>query len=332
MSHGTGGVRDRDARVGRQDRPARYPPRVSRTPEYAAALRTALGRAVSGADAGELARATEALVARYRSVAPASAPILASRVHVAAYASYRMPATHAALARVLDAVADRGLAPRSLLDLGGGTGAAAWAAAGVFASLESITVLDQVEDALALGRVPRRRRTVAGPGRRDLPSGLRRRVARPGGRPRHRVVRPQRARRAPAGRARRRRDAARTGRRRRRAGHPRRLRPGAARPGGAHGGRLDPARSVPPRGGLSSGARATGATSRLAWNAPPSTAASRAPSCPTRTRSSRGSRPRPRRRGTPASRGDVGPNPPTSVEAQGIRRVPGVPARRHRGS
>ncbi|GEO28252.1 rRNA methyltransferase [Terrabacter aerolatus] len=103
-------------------------------------------------DERELARATEALVSRYRSVAPATAPILASRVHVAAYAAYRMPATHAALAKALGAVADRGLAPRSLLDLGGGTGAAAWAAAGVFESLEAVTVLDQVEDALALGR------------------------------------------------------------------------------------------------------------------------------------------------------------------------------------
>ena len=105
-----------------------------------------------GSDERELTRATEALVSRYRSVAPASAPILASRVHVAAYAAYRMPATHAALSRVMVDLADRGLAPRSLLDLGGGTGAAAWAAAGAFDSLESVTVLDQVEDALALGR------------------------------------------------------------------------------------------------------------------------------------------------------------------------------------
>ena len=129
-----------------------YPPRVSRTPAYAAELRAALGRAVRGVDERELARATEALVARYRAVAPASAPILASRVHVAAYATYRMPATHAALSQVLEDVAGRGLAPRSLLDLGGGTGAAAWAAAGAFDSLETITVLDQVEDALTLGR------------------------------------------------------------------------------------------------------------------------------------------------------------------------------------
>ena len=91
-------------------------------------------------------------MSRYRSVAPASAPILASPVHVAAYAAYRMPATHAALSRVMTELAERGLAPRSVLDLGGGTGAAAWAAAGAFDSLESVTVLDQVEDALALGR------------------------------------------------------------------------------------------------------------------------------------------------------------------------------------
>src|SRR4051812_45585354 len=63
-----------------------------------------------------------------------------------------MPGVLAALARVLGELAFRGLEPRSLLDLGGGTGAAAWAAAGAFGSLETVTVLDQVDDALALGR------------------------------------------------------------------------------------------------------------------------------------------------------------------------------------
>lgn len=95
-------------------------------------------------------------MARYRSVAAASAPILVSPVHVAAYAAYRMPATHAALSRVLSEVAAplaaSGLEPRSQLDLGGGTGAAAWAAAGAFPSIESVTVLDQVGEALQLGR------------------------------------------------------------------------------------------------------------------------------------------------------------------------------------
>ncbi|EWT00671.1 rRNA methyltransferase [Intrasporangium oryzae NRRL B-24470] len=123
---------------------------------YAAALRSALERAVRGVPERDLAAATESLVARYRSVAAASAPILASPVHVVAYAAYRMPATHAALSRVLrdvaSALAGSGLEPRTQLDLGGGTGAAAWAAAGAFPSIESVTVLDQVGEALRLGR------------------------------------------------------------------------------------------------------------------------------------------------------------------------------------
>jgi ribosomal protein RSM22 (predicted rRNA methylase) len=91
-------------------------------------------------------------VARYRAVAAASAPILASRVHVVAYAAYRMPATTAAMRRVLGVVAGSGFTPETMLDLGGGTGAAAWAAADAFPTLREITVLDQVADALALGR------------------------------------------------------------------------------------------------------------------------------------------------------------------------------------
>lgn len=131
-------------------------PEPSTSTTYAAGLRAALERAVRGVPERELAAATEALVARYRTVAPASAPILGSTVQVAAYAAYRMPATHAALSRVLTdvaaAVSGSGLEPRSQLDLGGGTGSAAWAAAGAFPTLESITVLDQVAEALRLGR------------------------------------------------------------------------------------------------------------------------------------------------------------------------------------
>lgn len=122
------------------------------TPTFADELRDALTRAVRGVDERQLARATEALVERYRAVAPAGAPILSSPVHVLAYAAYRMPATHAALARLLGEVAASGVEPTSQLDLGGGTGAAAWAAAAAFPTLERITVLDQVEEALRLGR------------------------------------------------------------------------------------------------------------------------------------------------------------------------------------
>lgn len=100
----------------------------------------------------ELAEATRALVARYRSVRPADAPILWTTSQVAAYAAYRMPATHAALVKVLGDAAFDGFSPRTMLDLGGGTGAAAWAAAERFDDLEKITVLDHIDEVLRLGR------------------------------------------------------------------------------------------------------------------------------------------------------------------------------------
>ena len=121
-------------------------------PRYAAVLRSALGQAVRAVPERDLTAATAALVSRYRSVAPAGAPILGGATQVAAYAAYRMPATHAALVAVLGELASAGLSPRSLVDLGGGTGAAAWAAAECFDRLESIVVLDQVGEALRLGR------------------------------------------------------------------------------------------------------------------------------------------------------------------------------------
>jgi ribosomal protein RSM22 (predicted rRNA methylase) len=125
---------------------------MSAADEFESGLRAALARAVAGLPERELTTVTEALVTRYRAVAAATDPILESRVHVAAYAAYRMPATTAAMRRVLGVVAGAGFAPETLLDLGGGTGAAAWAAAETFPSLRSLTVLDQVDAALALGR------------------------------------------------------------------------------------------------------------------------------------------------------------------------------------
>ncbi|TQM64639.1 small ribosomal subunit Rsm22 [Humibacillus xanthopallidus] len=119
---------------------------------YAAALREAIADVTRGVGSAALASATEALTGRYRSVAPAGPPILDSADRVAAYAAYRMPATHAALARALQAVAATGVEPVSHLDLGGGTGAAAWASAEVFPSLRQITVLDQAAEALRLGQ------------------------------------------------------------------------------------------------------------------------------------------------------------------------------------
>ena len=72
----------------------------------------------------------------------------------AAYAAARMPATHAACTRAMIAVAERlpGFGPASLLDVGAGAGAAAWAATAVWPSLAELTLVDREPAAIALGR------------------------------------------------------------------------------------------------------------------------------------------------------------------------------------
>ena len=139
-------------------------------------LRDALEREASGTSLKQLTEAVTRLSTRYRAVAAASDPILARPVDVLAYAHYRMPATFAAVRSALAALANSGVFDasmvRSMADLGGGTGAAAGAAAQVFERREDISVLDQVPDALDLGQrlakasgVPALQRTVWQQGR-----------------------------------------------------------------------------------------------------------------------------------------------------------------------
>lgn len=124
------------------------------TAELPASLRAGLLAESGAASEERLAQSVGKLIEAYRSGRPASAPILASPVDVAAYAAYRMPATFAAVRTALEQVrtAYPSFSPVSQLDVGGGTGAAAWAAADTFPSLDRITVLDQVGEALDLGR------------------------------------------------------------------------------------------------------------------------------------------------------------------------------------
>ncbi len=73
---------------------------------------------------------------------------------MAAYAAYRMPATFEAVRSALEAFADAvpGWTPGSHVDVGGGTGAAAWAVSATWDGERPVTVLDWAEPALALGR------------------------------------------------------------------------------------------------------------------------------------------------------------------------------------
>ncbi|MFG1954937.1 small ribosomal subunit Rsm22 family protein [Micromonospora sp. NPDC048830] len=117
-------------------------------------LRNSLASALTSARAEALSASVRRLMDEYRSDRVGHAPILTSARDVTAYAAYRMPATFAAVRAALDQVARvvPDFRPRRHLDLGGGTGAATWAATQIFPGLETVTVLDQVSEALALGR------------------------------------------------------------------------------------------------------------------------------------------------------------------------------------
>ena len=117
-------------------------------------LTPALDAVLDGLPADALRRATASLIEAYRSGAPPTQQVLHDPTTAAAYAAYRMPATHAAVSRALRHATDLapGLEVASVVDIGGGTGAATWAAAEAFPGLVSATVLDGSADALTTGQ------------------------------------------------------------------------------------------------------------------------------------------------------------------------------------
>ncbi|UNO42385.1 small ribosomal subunit Rsm22 family protein [Streptomyces sp. MST-110588] len=116
-------------------------------------LRAALAGLLDGLPPKQAAQAVDRLIANYRGRTPTDAPVLRDRADVAAYAAYRMPATFEAARSALTAFAVRvpGWTPAAHVDIGGGTGAATWAAAATWTGHRS-TVLDWAGPALELGR------------------------------------------------------------------------------------------------------------------------------------------------------------------------------------
>ncbi len=121
--------------------------------ELPAPLRAALAATSTRHPGPALQETTARLVQRYQLGTPAEAPLLTCDLDAAAYATYRMPATYAAVRAVLGEAARLApsLAPTSHLDVGGGTGSAVWAAAQVWPSLERHEVTEQVPAVLRLG-------------------------------------------------------------------------------------------------------------------------------------------------------------------------------------
>ena len=86
-------------------------------------LTPALDAVLDGLPADALRRATASLIEAYRSGAPPTQQVLHDPTTAAAYAAYRMPATHAAVSRALRHATDLapGLDVASVVDIGGGS-------------------------------------------------------------------------------------------------------------------------------------------------------------------------------------------------------------------
>lgn len=99
----------------------------------------------------QLGAAAARLSAGYRANLP-SRQAVPDAAGVAAYAASRMPATYAAVTAALDrlAAARPDLAPETVLDLGAGPGTASWAAATLWPSVASVTMVEASADFRAL--------------------------------------------------------------------------------------------------------------------------------------------------------------------------------------
>ena len=117
-------------------------------------LQRALNEVLGSIRTGALFPVVERLTTQYRRGDVPTRPILSTPEDAIAYATYRMPATYAAvrngLARLAALCPD--FRPRTLLDVGGGTGAAVWAAAERWPGLASAVVLEQSEPVISTGQ------------------------------------------------------------------------------------------------------------------------------------------------------------------------------------
>ncbi|MGB8607553.1 small ribosomal subunit Rsm22 family protein [Bradyrhizobium sp.] len=111
-------------------------------PGLPAELKAALDAKLQGLSRSEAAGRAAQISQIYRDGGGSGA--IRSEADALAYALARMPATYAAVAASLNALAGArpGFAPKSLLDVGAGPGTATWAAAEAFSSLQSFALLD----------------------------------------------------------------------------------------------------------------------------------------------------------------------------------------------
>jgi ribosomal protein RSM22 (predicted rRNA methylase) len=134
--------------------PPPAPDRRAALAATAAALRSALARTIPAGPDVTAAAATLSAAYRSRERGASGQGHVGEPRLAAAYAAARMPATFASsgLAMLEAARSLPGFAPRSLLDVGTGTGAAAWAARAVWPTIDDMVLIDREPRMIELGR------------------------------------------------------------------------------------------------------------------------------------------------------------------------------------
>jgi ribosomal protein RSM22 (predicted rRNA methylase) len=117
-------------------------------------LAQAVQRLAAGRSRAALAERAAEISGRYRERAPSSG-LIAAPEDVVAYVLSRLPATYAAVARVLGELQERApeFRPAEVLDAGAGPGTASWAAAEAWPELASITMVDHNPQFLEAARI-----------------------------------------------------------------------------------------------------------------------------------------------------------------------------------
>src|SRR5258708_25013283 len=112
------------------------------SPDLPAELKAALEARLQGFSRNDAAERAALISQTYRDGGGSTA--IRTAADALAYALARMPATYAAVTASLNALREihPGFAPKSQLDVGAGPGTATWAAAEVFSSLQSFTLVD----------------------------------------------------------------------------------------------------------------------------------------------------------------------------------------------
>ncbi len=134
-------------------RPGGVRPGAGSSLDPVAAFEAAIGRELSGISGRELKEPAALLSARYRSSGGIETGGGFATREAHAYLAARLPATLAAVRRVLAdlARARPDWEPRSVLDIGAGPGTATWAAVSQFPSIERAVLLDRDREMTALG-------------------------------------------------------------------------------------------------------------------------------------------------------------------------------------